>query len=52
MGLVGCLCCVVPYLPACGAVGHDVCETVGGSVTVYAGFIDGVVNNFAVCGQR
>ena len=36
----------------CGIVGHDVCETMGGSVTMYADFVDGVINPFAVCGHR
>ena len=30
---------------------HDVCKTMGGSVTVYADFINGVINPFAVSGQ-
>ena len=32
-------------------MGHDVCETIGGSVTVYADFIDGVDYPFTVCVQ-
>ena len=33
-------------------MGHDVYETMGGSVAVYADFVDGVINPFAVRGQR
>ena len=35
-----------------GTVSHDVCEIMGGSVTVYADFVNGVINPFAVRGQR
>ena len=34
-----------------GAVGHDVCEIMGGSVTKYVDFIDEVINTFVVSAQ-
>ena len=36
----------------CRIVGHDMCVRLVGSVTVYAGFVGGVINPFVVCGQH
>ena len=41
-----------PDVCECGTVRHDVCETIDGSVTVCADFINGVIDPFAVRGQR
>ena len=35
----------------CGTVGHDVYEAMCVSATVYAGFVDGVVDSLSVSGQ-
>ena len=37
-----------PNVCECGTVGHDECESMGGPVTVYADFVDGVIDPFAV----
>ena len=42
---------VYPNVCECGTVSHDVCEIMGGSITVYADFVDGVINPFTVPGQ-
>ena len=34
-----------------GTLGNDACETMGGSVTMYADFVDSVINPFVVRGQ-
>ena len=38
---------------ACSTVGHDVCETMGAGVTVYADFVNGVIDSLLVgCQHR
>ena len=32
----------------CGTVAHDVCETMGAGVTVYADFVDGLIDSLSV----
>ena len=41
-----------PTLCMCGTESHDVCETMDGSVTVYAVFINSIINSFALGGQH
>ena len=36
----------------CGTVGHDVCEAMGVSATVYTTFVDGVIVSLSVSCQR
>ena len=36
----------------CGTVGHDVCKAMGGSITVYVDFVDGVIDSLSVSSQR
>ena len=49
-----CVCGAVGHdVCECGAVGHDVCETIGHDcVSLYADFLDGVINPYPVRGQR
>ena len=41
-----------PNVCECGTVGHDVCETMGAGVTMYADFVDRVINSPSVSCQR
>ena len=41
-----------PNVCKCGTLCHDMREAMGGSVTVYAGFVNGVIKPFAVRGHR
>ena len=48
------LCCLSAYamlypsVCECRTVSHDVCKAMGGSVTMYEGFVDKVINPFEV----
>ena len=35
----------------CGTAGHNVCEAIGVSATVYADFVDGVIDSLSVSCQ-
>ena len=41
-----------PNVCECGTLSDDVCETMGGSVAMNADFINGIIDPFAVRGQR
>ena len=41
-----------PNVCECRTVGHDVCETMGASFAVSAGFVDRVIDSLSVRGQH